>query len=261
MKQPLASTTTDILDVRDIFVNRCDSRDIRSLVCQYHYSGSICQNSQYSYAIFIGGNIIGAAQFGPPLCYEKVLPLVRRSTKSDMLELNRFVLLPGSPKNSASKALSLCFKSIKSYGYKWILSYCNAIQSGNGSIYRATGFHLTDIKLNNNSKHPSLFRLPCGGIYHVMNFKRTVNTKIGRKVREAVGMHTESAGKVLHAFGAKPIEGHILRYIKFLDRSWEKYLVPKKLKYESARAIHAETLVNYDVNMIDYNLQCQLRLF
>jgi hypothetical protein len=54
------------------------------------------------------------------------------------------------PKNSESRCISISIKLIKKNAphIKWVLSYSDGTQCGDGSIYRASGFILTDIKNN-----------------------------------------------------------------------------------------------------------------
>ena len=42
---------------------------------------------------------------------------------------------------------------------EWVVSYADGAQCGDGSIYRATGFHLVDIK-----KNTSMWKMPNGDV-------------------------------------------------------------------------------------------------
>ena len=59
---------------------------------------------------------------------------------------------------------------------KWILSYSDGCDCGDGTIYRASGFHLTLIKENSD-----LFLLPGGNKIHSMTIKssKTIMNKYG----------------------------------------------------------------------------------
>jgi hypothetical protein len=54
------------------------------------------------------------------------------------------------PRNSESRALAIAFRLIRKNApqVKWIISFADATQSGDGAIYRAVGFVLTAIKEN-----------------------------------------------------------------------------------------------------------------
>ena len=88
--------------------------------------------------------------FGSPIDKSKVLPLVKDTKWSDMLELNRMAFSDVLPKNSESRALGVAFRLIKKHypNIEWILSFSDGTQCGDGAIYRASGFYLTSIKKN-----------------------------------------------------------------------------------------------------------------
>ncbi len=246
---------------RDITIHRCDSPAIRSLMYRYHYSKKAAVNAQWNFAFILDGALIGGAQFGPPLDYSKVLPLVTGTTKNDMVELNRFVLIPDVPKNSASKTLGCCLRFLARRHYKWILSYANAMYSGPGTIYKATGFILCGIKRNDDPRHPTFYTLPDGRIVHVMSVKRTVRTHINTELREQLNMPEASGYEVLRQAGGIPYPGFIYRYIKFLDKTQQCNLSVKVLQYD--QALHDPHIVQKD-NIIPIpknETVCQLRLF
>jgi hypothetical protein len=54
------------------------------------------------------------------------------------------------PKNSESRAIAISIKLLKKHTpqIKWIISFADGCQCGDGTIYRASGFELSDIKKN-----------------------------------------------------------------------------------------------------------------
>jgi hypothetical protein len=54
------------------------------------------------------------------------------------------------PKNSESRAIAIALKMIKKHApsIEWVISFADGTQCGDGTIYRASGFVLTDIKVN-----------------------------------------------------------------------------------------------------------------
>ena len=64
--------------------------------------------------------------------------------------MNRMAFDEYLPKNSESRCIAIAIKLIKKNAphIKWILSYSDGTQCGDGTIYRASGFHLTGIKKN-----------------------------------------------------------------------------------------------------------------
>ena len=97
----------------------------------------------------------------------KNLNLVETSNKginekwNEMLELNRMAFDDYLPKNSESRCISVCIRLIKKNApqIKWILSYSDATQCGDGTIYRASGFQLTQI-----NKNATIWKLKSGEI-------------------------------------------------------------------------------------------------
>jgi hypothetical protein len=65
------------------------------------------------------------------------------------------------PRNSESRAISIAMKLLKKHAphVKWVLSYADATQCGDGAIYRAAGFVLTKITQNT-----SMWELPDGEV-------------------------------------------------------------------------------------------------
>ena len=103
--------------------------------------------------------------FGNPIDKRNVLKCVRTNNKTEnkkwneMLELNRLAFNNNLPKNSESRCISIAIKLIKKNAshIKWILSFADGTQCGDGTIYRASGFKLVGIK-----KNTTIFRLPNG---------------------------------------------------------------------------------------------------
>jgi hypothetical protein len=80
----------------------------------------------------------------------KVLCLVQPCKWNEMLELNRMAFDDYLPKYSESRCIAISIKLIKKNAphIKWILSFSDGTQCGDGTIYRASGFALTAIKDN-----------------------------------------------------------------------------------------------------------------
>ena len=134
---------------------------------------------------------------------------------------------------------------------KWVISFADGTQCGDGTIYRASGFYLTGIKVNNQ-----IWEAPSGKIYQsnsargvsncnlvkadaqkealkTLTATRMVMTdtrwpKRGQLLQETASKTTltkgghilETGGSSMRLFkdaGWKPKEGFQLRYIYFLD--------------------------------------------
>lgn len=125
-----------------------------------HYSGKVVQNSQLHLGVYWRGHLEGALQFGPSLDKSKLIGLVEGTGWNEFIELNRLAFSDALPRNSESRALAVSFRLLRQYAshVKWVISFADATQSGDGAIYRATGFVLTSIKENGQ-----LYRLPFAG--------------------------------------------------------------------------------------------------
>lgn len=117
---------------------------------QHHYSGKVVQNSQIHIGVFLGRVLHGAMQFGPSLDKRKLQGLVKGTKWHEFIELNRMAFDEALPRNSESRAISVAMRLLKKYApqIKWVISFADATQCGDGAIYRASGFVLTSIKEN-----------------------------------------------------------------------------------------------------------------
>lgn len=195
---------------KDILVKPISASDAREVVKAYHYSGKVVNNSQLHLGVFLGERCGGAMQFGPSLDKRKMLGLVKGTLWNEFLELNRMAFADWLPRNSESRAIGFAMRWIrKTYPWiKWVVSFSDATQCGDGTIYRASGFVLTQIKKNN-----TVWELPW----------KSDSAKRGRllsRVTATKGGHVLEDGaastKGLVAIGAKPIPGFQIRYLYFL---------------------------------------------
>lgn len=204
----------------------------RDFIARWHYSGKPYCKSALHLGAFMGRRLVGVAAFGDPLDRAKVLPLVRDTPWHGMLELNRFAMVDGTPRNAESRTLSVCARIIrKQYpGVEWILSYADACQCGDGTIYRAAGFLLTGIKRN-----AGLYRY-AGEIFTTVG----INTSSAMRARlsRAVGAPVTNAREMVQ-HGAERLPGYMLRYILPLKDDVRGRLTVPVLPYsaiEDARA-------------------------
>ena len=174
--------------------------DADKVVKRHHYSGKVCNNSQLNFGVFYKGRLEGALQFGPPIDRRKVIGLVRDTQWHDFLELNRMAFSERLPRNSESRAIAICFRLIKKHypNIEWVLSFSDATRCGDGTIYRAAGFVLTQI--NRNS---SIIKLPDGTV------TASITYTAGKNI-------LKMGGKATLPEGAEYLSGFQLRYIYFL---------------------------------------------
>ena len=125
----------------------------------HHYSGKSNHNAQLCLGCFLSDALVGVLTFGPPMDRRKVLPLVQDTPWNGVIELQRFVLLPWVARNSESRAIAVACRILaRRYSdLEWVLSYADATQCGDGTIYRAAGFLLTGIRENS-----TIYKSPTG---------------------------------------------------------------------------------------------------
>ncbi len=231
-------------DAKRIVIKPISAQDANRIVRALHYSGKVVNNSQVHLGVFLDGKCGGAMQFGPSLDKRKMLGLVRGTLWNEFIELNRMAFADWLPRNGESRAIGYAMRWLrKSYPWiKWVVSFADGTQCGDGTIYRASGFVLTAIKENNQ-----IWEAPTGEVFNDTSirpgiggererakevFSRTSLTD-GRskqqqqKAQSIVSRTTTKGGhiletgassmKVYKAAGWKPKSGFQLRYIYFLD--------------------------------------------
>lgn len=198
---------------KDIRVAPISARDAADLVRRVHYSGKVVQNSQLHLGVFLDGRLEGAMQFGPSLDKRKIQGLVRDTGWNDFIELNRMAFSDRLPRNSESRALAIAFKMIRKHypHIEWVISFADGTQCGDGTIYRAAGFVLTDVRKNKD------IILSCDG-----KITHTLAQKTGKERLEHMAK-TNGASKYVGV----PLSGFQLRYIYFINReSRDRLTVP-----------------------------------
>ena len=148
----------DSLRAKDIRVEPISRKDARRIIVANHYSKNPGpQNSKLYFGVFIGDRCGGAISFGPPTDVRKVRNTVEGTRWNGFLEINRMAFADWLPKNSESRALGYCLRLIrKTYPHiKWVQTYADGCQCGDGTIYRAAGFKLIGLRPN-----ASMYRMP-----------------------------------------------------------------------------------------------------
>jgi hypothetical protein len=179
---------------KDMRVAPINASDANSFVRLHHYSGKVAPNSQLHLGVFWDGRLEGVMQFGPGINKKGTMKIVDGTTWNGFIELNRMVFTDALPRNSESRAIGVAMRMLrKSYPHiEWVVSFADGTQCGDGTIYRASGFLLTDIRVNDALR---------------------VNPETGEQVHIIQAHHL----KISEAFRKwKPLEGYQLRYVYFL---------------------------------------------
>ena len=182
----------------DFYIKEIDREISIHYIKENHYSGKVVNMSNLHFGCFLDNKLHGVMSYGSPMDKRNVLPLVNsgvddiNSRWNEMLELNRMAFDDYLPKYSESRCIAISIKLIKKNApqIKWILSYSDATQCGDGTIYRASGFKLTQINKN-------------GTIYKLAN-----------------GEIVAKRGDSKYNFkGANALKGFQNRYIYLIDKS------------------------------------------
>jgi hypothetical protein len=187
---------------KDIIVKPIAAKDANLIIKNLHYSGKVVPNSQLHFGIQLDGKWGGAMQFGPSMVKKTMMNLVEGTGWNNFIELNRMAFADWLPRNSESRAIAYAMKYIKKHypQIKWVVSFADATQCGDGAIYRASGFVLTDIR-----ESEALRRNPMNGeVMHTM---------------QAYHLMLKDEFKTW-----EKLSGYQLRYVYFIDPEWRDRL-------------------------------------
>ena len=188
---------------KEILVKVISSKVANEFVKLNHYSGKVVPNSKLHFGCFLDDKLHGVLSYGTSMDKRKILPLVENSGWNNMLELNRMAFDEYLPKYSESRCIAISIKLLKKNAphIKWILSYSDGTQCGDGTIYRASGFLLTGLKENKTILEWE------GKIIA----DKTLNNSNYKKLGISAGYAKKN--------GAIPLNGFQLRYIYLIDKT------------------------------------------
>jgi len=191
---------------KDIIVKVIPSKVANNFVKKNHYSGKVVPNSKLHFGCFLDGRLHGVMSFGTSMQKSKIIDLVKPCLWNEMLELNRMAFDDYLPKYSESRCIAISIRLLKKNAphIKWILSYADACQCGDGTIYRASGFKLVGLKQNK-----TMLLMPNGKVVA----DKTLNNSNYKKIGQSAGYWKKR--------GAKPLDGNQLRYIYLIDKKCE----------------------------------------
>lgn len=216
---------------KDIEIRPIDAQGANALVRRVHYSGKVVNNSQMHIGVFLDGHLEGAMQFGPSLDKRKIQGLVSGTQWHEFIELNRMAFSDRLPRNSESRALAIAMRLLRKHApqLKWIVSFADATQCGDGTIYRAAGFVLTGIKKNDQiwiAPDETGARFSRTSLTDNRSKTEQAKARVLSRVTATKDKHiTQTDGaasmKAYKEAGFKPMAGFQLRYIYFLDSAYK----------------------------------------
>jgi hypothetical protein len=201
---------------KEIIVKVIPAKIANDFVKKHHYSGKVVPYSVLHFGCFLDGKLHGVMQYGHSMVKANTYTLVTPSSWNGYVELNRMAFDDYLPKNSESRCLSISIKLIKKNAphVKWILSYSDATQCGDGCNYRAAGFYLTGIKVNK-----TMLKFPNGEVVADIVFRNDYKDPQVKSICSKYGI--DMASNIWNQIKkiAKPIDGYQLRYIFLIDKS------------------------------------------
>jgi len=190
---------------KEIIVKVIPSKIANEFVKLNHYSGKVVPNSTLHFGCFLDGKLHGVMSYGNSMDKSKVKLAVKDTGWNEFIELNRMAFDDYLPKYSESRCIAISIKLIKKNAphIKWIVSFADASQCGDGTIYRASGFKLIGLKKNNQ----------------ILNWNGKIIAKKSLDNKNYPSVNGKYFSRHLIETGqAKPIEGHQLKYIYLIDK-------------------------------------------
>ena len=212
---------------KDVRLQPISASDANRFIKRQHYSGKVVQNSQLHLGAFLNGKLEGAMQFGPGINKRGQINLVEGTSWNGFIELNRMAFSDKLPRNSESRCIGYAMRLLKKHypQLEWVVSFADGTQCGDGTIYRASGFYLTDIRVNQALR---------------------INPETGEPMHSISAYHLGPEMK--KRWGTwQPAQGYQLRYIYFLNpKAKDRLAVPilpfKKIDEMKARMYKGERL-------------------
>ena len=187
---------------KDIIVKVIPSKLANDFIKKYHYSGKVVNNSKLHFGCFLDERLHGVMSYGSSINKKGTINLVAGTQWSGFIELNRMAFDEVLPRNSESRCIAISMRLLKKNAphIKWVISFADGTQCGDGAIYRASGFKLVGI-----AKNTALRVNPESG--EALHCMQAYHLKMGKEFR------------TWPAF-----DGYQFKYIYFLDKSVEKDL-------------------------------------
>lgn len=213
--------------MKEIRVKVIPGKIANDFVRKWHYSGKIVNNSKLHFGAFHNGILHGVMSFGNPLDKSKVIRLVvdekgNPAKWNDMLELNRMAFDETLLRNAESRCISVAIRLIKKNApnIRWILSFADGMQCGDGTIYRASGFKLTGLSSGSMWHLPDELKLLNGGnVAHRMKIQDK-SSAISRYVLSKTNGRNLTMEEYAKKFGGYVMDGFMLRYIYIIDKNY-----------------------------------------
>lgn len=225
--------------VREIELKVIPSKIARAFIKRYHYSGKVVNNSNLHFGAFLDNRLHGVMSYGNSLDKGKMMGLVDGTEWNGFLELNRMAFDDYLPRNSESYCIAKSLRMIKRNAphIKWVVSFADGCSCGDGTIYRASNFVLTDIKPNYN-----LCQLPNGEKIHKMTLESNPTTprpELAGKTYYDITDGKFDFRRYVEYVKGDILEGYQLRYIYFIDPKYRRRLTVPEIPFSKIDEIGA----------------------
>ena len=201
--------------VKEIVLKVIPAKIANDFVKKHHYSGKVVNNSFLHFGAFLDKRLHGVMSFGHSLDKAKTQKLVKNTGWNEFCELNRMAFDDYLPRNSESYCIGKALRLLKKNAphLKWVISFADGCSCGDGTIYRASNFVLTQIKKN------STMWINDNGD-KVQNMSFATNPALNKK-------------------DFKRLDGYMLRYVYFLDKKCIKDLTCEVIPFSKIKEMGA----------------------
>tara|TARA_R100000700_G_C3110471_1_gene103678 strand:+ start:34 stop:705 length:672 start_codon:yes stop_codon:yes gene_type:complete len=202
---------------KEIIVKVIKSKVANAFVKKQHYSGKVVPNSTLHFGCFLDKRLHGVMSFGPSINKKGTINLVAGTGWNEFIELNRMAFDDFLPKYSESRCISVAMKLIKKNAphIKWVISFADGTQCGDGTIYRASGFKLVGIAENTALR---------------------INPETNKPIHVIQAHHLKMSSEFRNW---KAYEGYQLKYIYFIDKKMESNLTKPIIPFSEIDKIGA----------------------
>jgi len=182
---------------KEIRVKVIPPKVANDFVKKHHYSGKVVPNSKLHFGAFLDGKLHGVLSYGPSINKKGTINLVEGTGWNEFIELNRMAFDDYLPKYSESRCIAISIRLIKKNAphIKWVISFADGTQCGDGTIYRASGFKLVGIAENTALR---------------------VNPDTGEAMHVIQAHHLKMSSEFRKW---KPFEGYQMKYVYLIDKT------------------------------------------
>lgn len=240
---------------KEIVIKVIPSSVANPFVKRHHYSGKVVNNSQLHFGAFLDGNLHGVLSYGPSMDKKKVIGLVKDTPWNGFLELNRMAFDDYLPRNSESYCIGATLRMIKKQApwVKWVVSFADGTQCGDGTIYRASNFILTGINVNK-----TIILMPDGSTVADLTLNLQQPTTKARYDRMCGLDPSKSYTRNDYIMGGgKIMKGYQLRYIYFIDPKWRKRLTAPEIPFSKIDEMGAGMYKGENVTRESRHTECE----